>query len=75
MATWKVTLFAYLRERHGNSVSVEAEPNAGAILDALARSGVNVSACRLAAGNEFVSSDSPVAEECEVALIPPVSGG
>ena len=75
MATWDVKLFAYLRERHGSTVTVEAEPKAGAILDALSQAGVNTTSCRLAVGNEFAKPETPVPPNSEIALIPPVSGG
>ena len=75
MATWEVALFAYHKERHGNTVTVEAEPTVGAILVALAAAGINVAACRLAIGNEFGSVTEHVAEGSDIALIPPVSGG
>ncbi len=75
MATWNVSLFAYLRERHGAVIAVEAEPTVQAILGALSGAGVNTTACRLAVGDEFVPPDSAVAPGSSVALIPPVSGG
>jgi len=75
MPTWNVQLFAYLRERHGPVVAVESEPNVGAILDALASSGINTKACRLAVGDEFVGRNSAVELGSDIALIPPVSGG
>jgi len=75
MAKWDVSLFAYLREKHGPTMTVEAEPTAASILTALAASGVNVAACRLAAGDEFVGPDFTIPDGCEIALIPPVSGG
>jgi len=75
MTTWEVSLFAYLRERHGAAVTVQAEPNAGAILKALASAGVNTEACRLAVADEFVSPDASVPTGSSIALIPPVSGG
>jgi molybdopterin converting factor small subunit len=75
MATWNVSLFAYLRERHGDLVTVESESNSAAIMSALARQGVNVTSCRLAAGNEFVTENEVIAEGTDIALIPPVSGG
>jgi len=75
MAKFDVALFAYLRERHGSVVTVEAEPNAGAILAALAGAGVRTDSCRLAVGDEFVKNDALVPNGSDVALIPPVSGG
>ena len=75
MASWDVSLFAYLRERHGSVVTVEAEPTAGAILAALTDAGINTMACRLAVGDEFVRPESAVPEGAPIALIPPVSGG
>lgn len=75
MAQWEVRMFAYLRERHGATVAVEAEPTADAILTELAEAGVAIDACRLAVGDEFVNGNSPVAPSADIALIPPVSGG
>jgi len=75
MATWDVTLFAYLRERHGDVVTVEADSNVGAILTALAEKGVNTNSCRLAVSDEFVQLDAEVPVGSQIALIPPVSGG
>lgn len=75
MPRWEVQLFAYLREKHGSSVTVESDPTVGAILDALSVAGINTISCRLAVGNEFVSRPFIVPEGSEIALIPPVSGG
>lgn len=75
MPTWNVAMFAYLRERHGATVAIDAEPLASAILRALADAGVDTRACRLAVGDEFVALDTPVATGADVSLIPPVSGG
>jgi molybdopterin converting factor small subunit len=75
MATWDVSLFAHLRERHGNVVTVEAPATAAAILAALSAAGVNTAACRLAVGDEFVRPADAIPSGSEIALIPPVSGG
>ena len=75
MAIWTVQLFAYLRERHGSTVTVEAEPNVKSILSALENSGIAVASARLAVDNEFASADQPVQFGASIALIPPVSGG
>ena len=75
MATWDVSLFAYLRDRHGPSITIESEPNPRAILQALANAGVNVESCRLAVGDEFANLEDAVPVGSQIALIPPVSGG
>ncbi|MDR3690282.1 MAG: MoaD/ThiS family protein [Fimbriimonas sp.] len=75
MKSFDVHLFSYLRERHGAVVTVASEANAGAILDALAASGIATEACRLAVDDEFVIRSYVVATGASVALIPPVSGG
>ncbi len=75
MATWEVSLFAYLRDRHGPSITIEAVANPRAILQALAIAGVSVESCRLAVGDEFANLDDDVPVGSQLALIPPVSGG
>lgn len=68
-------MFAYLRERHGNTVSVEAEPSAEALLQALSKAGVRTDSCRLAVNCAFVKPEWQLSPGDEIALIPPVSGG
>lgn len=75
MDQWRVRLFAYLRERHGESVEITAEPTALGVLTALQNAGIDTRACRLAVNNEFSRADSQIAVGDELALIPPVSGG
>ena len=75
MARWDVSLFAYLRERHGASVTVEAEATVTSVLLALADSGIETAACRLAVDDEFVSPGGLLRTGNRIALIPPVSGG
>jgi molybdopterin synthase catalytic subunit len=73
--TWVVHLFAYLKERHGTSVEVQAGATAKEILDALTAKGINVTSCRLAVNNEFAKPETVVAAGSDLAVIPPVSGG
>lgn len=72
---WHVQMFAYLRDRHGKSVTVTADPSPESILEALARAGVDVASCRLAVGNEFSMAGQAIPFDASLALIPPVSGG
>ena len=73
--TWKVLLFAHLRERHGESAMVDAEPTVRAVLEALATQGITTQSCRLAADHQFCKLDDALTPGSELALIPPVSGG
>ena len=75
MTDWKVQMFAYLRERHGDSVTVSAEPTVGSVLQALASTGVSIEACRIAIGDEFAHAQDAIPIGSELSLIPPVSGG
>jgi len=75
MATWNVRLFAHLREKHGPSVTVEAESTACAVLEALEVAGIRTVSCRLAVNDEFATRSSEIPDGAELALIPPVSGG
>ena len=75
MATWDVKLFAYLREQYGSSVTIEAEPNVTAILQALTDKGIKTDSCRLAIGDEFGRGNQAVPLNSKLSLIPPVSGG
>ena len=75
MAQFTVRMFAYLKDRHGAEVTVEAEPNVASILSALQRAGVTTQACRLSVNLAFSKPDAPVTQSDELALIPAVSGG
>ena len=75
MPTWTVHLFAYLKERHGATVNVRAGDTAGEILSALATIGIDARSCRLAVDNEFVTTDTVIDPNSQIAVIPPVSGG
>jgi molybdopterin converting factor small subunit len=68
-------MFAYLRDRHGEYVTVNAPPVSDAILEALREAGVETNSCRLAIGNEFAMPQQSVPLGIALALIPPVSGG
>ena len=72
---WRVLLFAHLREKHGMEVQVEAEPSVASVLEAVQALGIDKTACRLAADNEFVKTGDSLRPGAELALIPPVSGG
>jgi molybdopterin converting factor small subunit len=73
--SWKVLLFAHLREKHGESVQVQADPSVDAVMKSLTEAGLDIRSCRLAADNEFMRPGEPLQEGAELALIPPVSGG
>ena len=75
MQTWEIRLFAYLRERFGEKVFVQAGASAGEVLDALTAKGVGGNYCRLAVNKSFAARDLALKPEDELALIPPVSGG
>ncbi len=75
MAQWDVLMFAYLRDRHGPVVTVEASPLTSSVLQALRDAGIDTTSCRLAADDEFVSESDAIEAGAELALIPPVSGG
>jgi molybdopterin converting factor small subunit len=75
MGIWRVKMFAYLKDRHGEEIQVQSEPSSSALLKALAQAGVDVSPCRLAVNHTFVQKERSLAEGDELALIPPVSGG
>jgi molybdopterin converting factor small subunit len=70
-----VALFAYQREQHGNSVTVEAEPTVPAVLSALSASGIAVDHCRMAVDEAIAESGQALSSTSRLALIPPVSGG
>lgn len=75
MAQWSVTMFAYLKDRHGEVVRVESEPSVRAVLEALKDYGVDTSSCRLAVNLYFAEPDDALSAGDNLALIPPVSGG
>jgi len=77
-----VLLFAAAKEAANcGTVSIEIPIDASAsdVMDSLAHALPAIAdllpSCRLAIDNEYVSHDAPVSADCEVALIPPVSGG
>ncbi|MHB8636906.1 MAG: MoaD/ThiS family protein [Fimbriimonadaceae bacterium] len=72
---FEVALFAYLREQHGSSVTVEAEPTVAGVLSALTASGIAVDHCRLAVDEAIAEPDTRLTPTSRVAVIPPVSGG
>ena len=72
---FEVALFAYQRERHGTSATVEAEPTVVAVLSALSASGIAVEHCRLAVDEAIAEGTHALTASSRLALIPPVSGG
>ena len=72
---WRVLLFAHHREKYGESIDIEADATVAGALRALGSLGLDVRSSRLAANNEFLSSEDPLPLGAELALIPPVSGG
>lgn len=72
---FEVALFAYQREKHGHTATVDAEPTVGAVLAALSASGIAVDHCRLAVDEVIAQGDAALAQSARLALIPPVSGG
>lgn len=75
MPSFAVRMFAHLKDRHGETVHVEAEPDVQGILDALEQLGVKTKSCRLSVNLAFPKGNEPLTEADELALIPPVSGG
>jgi molybdopterin converting factor small subunit len=73
--TFSVRLFAYLKDRHGEIVEVEADPTASSVVEALNGKGIRTQSCRLSVNLEFVDLGTEIREGDELALIPPVSGG
>ncbi|HRK20780.1 MAG TPA: MoaD/ThiS family protein [Fimbriimonadaceae bacterium] len=75
MPRFDVKMFAYLKDRHGECVSVEAEPSVNGVYRALSHIGIDASGCRLSVNLSFPIGDEELQEGDELALIPPVSGG
>ena len=75
MPAFSVRMFAYLKDRHGERVEVEAEPSVEGVLQALSQNGVQTRACRLSVNLSFPAGNLALKETDELALIPPVSGG
>lgn len=75
MPAFSVRMFAYLKDRHGERMSVDAEPSVKGVLEALALKGVQTKACRLSVNLAFPNGNTDLKETDELALIPPVSGG
>lgn len=76
----QVRLFASMRESAGRSHDELPGTTVAAVLDAaVERYGADFAArlqqCRVWVNGEPVSPDSPVGDEDEVAVLPPVSGG
>jgi molybdopterin converting factor subunit 1 len=77
-----VLLFARARDLAGTS-SVELDlPTAATVADlrrALAAKHPSLAnvlpQCAIAVDNDFADDDHPLSEPCEIALLPPVSGG
>lgn len=75
MARFEVKMFAYLKDRHGERVAVNADPHVKGVLAELERAGVKTEGCRLSVNFDFPLGDEALNEGAELALIPPVSGG
>ena len=75
MNLWRVKLFAYLRERHGDWVDVESAGTVAELLVALSAAEIDVRSCRLAVNHEFAQPETSISPGDDLALIPPVSGG
>lgn len=78
----EVLMFAAAREAAGRqSIHLEVFDDATAddVMRAIGHQLPSIapllSACRLAVDNQYVSPDTSMSAGCEVALIPPVSGG
>lgn len=72
---FEVKMFAYLKDRHGASVTVHAEPSVQSVLEALQQHGIDAGGCRLSVNLAFAIGTEILSETDELALIPPVSGG
>lgn len=78
--TLTVTYYGLLAERRGidsEAVSTQATDPASlyAELDARHSLGLSTSAFRVAVNDEFVSWNHPLAENDNIAFLPPMSGG
>lgn len=80
--TVKVLCFAQLRDRTGASELAVRLPAGATGADLLARLnrrhpglGPLLRVCRLAVNQEYAADDTPLHENDEIAVIPPVSGG
>ena len=78
----RVKLFAVAREWAGSDcveLDVPGAATAGAAREALIMRIPNLSRfgaqLRLAVNNDFADDKTPISAECEIACIPPVSGG
>jgi len=76
----QVRLFASMREAAGRSHDEVPGATVGEVLDgAIARYGTDfeqlLARCRVWVNGEQVPPDSPVTDDDEVAVLPPVSGG
>jgi molybdopterin converting factor small subunit len=72
---WRVSLFAHLRERHGDAIVVTSEANETNLRRALEAAGVEMAPCRIATATEFLTPGSAIPLDAELSVIPPVSGG
>lgn len=72
---FEVRLFAYHREKFGDSITVEADPTVPAVMAAINAMGIDVSHSRLAVDEAFAGPERGLARDSRLALIPPVSGG
>lgn len=75
--TIRVLLFASLRSKHGECVSVELPPPATveALKSVLRSQGLWVNGARVAVNHAFAMDGHTIKQHDEVAVIPPVSGG
>jgi molybdopterin converting factor small subunit len=73
--TYRVQLFAHLKDRHGAQIEVESAPTVSDLLAALEAKGLAIRSCRLSVNRAFATPDCAIEESDELALIPPVSGG
>ena len=78
----EILMFAAAREAAGREsieVDVAVNATAGEVIQAIGSQLPQLAAllpsCRLAVDSQYVSDDSIVSPDCEIALIPPVSGG
>lgn len=78
----EVLMFAAAREAAGSEkilLEVAEEATAGDLMRAIGVQLPGIApllpACRLAIDNQYVSADAGLSSSCEIALIPPVSGG